>query len=527
MGNVESNPLKSFFVELKRRKVYRVAAAYAVAGWLIVQIATQVFPFFEVPNWTVRLIIIALILGFPIALILSWMFDITPHGIRRTDESEDDSALDVGRSAMPNIPEKSIAVLPFENLSADPENEYLADGIAEEIISALSKVRTLRVAPRATSFALSQRRGDIREVGQRLRVSTILNGSVRKSGNRIRVTAELTNVSDGSQLWAERYDREMEDVFEIQDHIAEAIVRALRIILGDAERKALKAKTRDIRAYEYYLRGRQYVILRRKSIEYAAEMFKRAVEIDPEFASAHAGIADTLSLKFLLFDTNPEILKSAKFHADKALELDPDLAEAHLARGMVYSCTRDYAISNSEFETAMRMDPKLFEAPYFWGRNLIWQGKPEEAIRIFRIAQQLRPESYDIASMLSLAYLNAGRHADAEAERRHSLKLMDDWLALNPDDARAWALSATQYASNGDREKAENGVRRAIAIDDDAMMLYNAACTYALLKDEDVALDYLQQAIDKGWHHREWLQNDPDFAFLRERPRFQQILAAL
>jgi serine/threonine protein kinase/Flp pilus assembly protein TadD len=422
---------------------------------------------------------------------------------------------------------KSIAILPFENRSADPENDYLADGIAEEIINSLSKVRTLRVASRTTSFPMRSRRDDLQEVGRKLKVSTIMNGSVRRSANRIRVTAELVNVSDGSQLWAERYDREMEDVFEIQDDISESIVRALRVIMGDAERKALKAKTRDIRAYEYYLRGRQYVDLRRKSLEYAMDMFRRAVEIDPEFASAHAGIADGLSLMFLLFDTNKKFIDEAEAASARALELEPDLAEAHLARGMEYSCLRDYEISNREFETAMRLDPKLFEAPYFHGRNLIWQGRSEDAVRVLRHAQTLRPESYDVPAMLALAYTTLGRTAEAKGARLLGTKLMKERLELNPDDVRAWMLLAVQYAETHDRARAEDAIQRALSIEDDAMTYYNASCAHALLGDEEKSLDYLEGAISRGWHHKEWLDHDTDFAFMRENPRFKKISARL
>ena len=422
---------------------------------------------------------------------------------------------------------KSVAVLPFENLSADQENEFLADGIAEEIINALSKVRTLRVASRASSFAMKGKRDDLQEAGRKLKVSTVLNGSVRRSGNRIRVTAELVNVSDGQQLWAERYDREMEDVFAIQDDISEAIVRALRVILGDAERKALKARTRDIRAYEYYLRGRQYQDLRKKGLEYAMEMFKHAIEIDPEYASAYAGIADCLSLMYLLFDTDMTYVDEAKKYADKALELEPDLAEAHLAKAMAYSCVRDYVTSNSEFEKAMKLDPKLFEVPYYWGRNLHWQGRADDALRIMRIALSLRPESFDVALMIAMVYTGLGRKAEAEASLRYAIKLVEDRLELNPDDSRAWSLGASAYAAAHDREHAEKAIERAVAIDQDALTIYNAACTYALLGDRDKALDNLELAVSSGWRHRQWLEHDSDFDFIRDEPRFRKIHESL
>jgi tetratricopeptide (TPR) repeat protein len=256
-------------------------------------------------------------------------------------------------------------------------------------------------------------------------------------------------------------------------------------------------------------------------------MFRRAVEIDPEYASAHAGIADCSCLLYLVFEENPTFLKDAEVASARALQLEPDLAEAHLSRGMVYSCHKDYEHGNREFETAMHLDPKLFEAPFYWGRNLIWQGKSEDAARVFRVAAALRPESFDVQSMLTLAYSNAGKEAESAAARRRALSLIEERLELNPDDPRAWSLAATNYANLGERERAEEAAKRALAIDDDALTYYNVACTYALLKDEDKALDHLEAAIAKGYHHKEWLSHDTDFDFVRESARYRRIVAGL
>lgn len=422
---------------------------------------------------------------------------------------------------------KSVAVLPFENLSTDPENDYLALGIAEEIINALSKVRTLRVASRVTSLAMKGKQDELKEVGKKLKVSTVLNGSLRRSGNRIRVTAELVNVSDGSQLWAERYDREMEDVFSIQDDISESIVRALRVILADSERDAIKARTRDLRAYEYYLRGRQYADFRRKSLEHSLEMFRRAVEIDPEYASAYAGIADSSCILFLAIEGDSRYLSDAEVASQRAIELEPNLAEAHLARGNVYTCHKDYVNGDREFETAMNLDPKLFEAPYYWGRNLMWQGKREEALKVLQFALSLRPESYDVASMISLTYESMGREAEAVAARQRALALMEERLDLNPDDARAWMLAAVMYASLGNPAKAENAIRRALALDPDTMTYYNVACTYARLNEADKCLDALETAVARGYHHKEWIEHDTDFDSVRNTDRYRSLIARL
>jgi eukaryotic-like serine/threonine-protein kinase len=234
---------------------------------------------------------------------------------------------------------KSVAVLPFANMSADAENEYFADGMAEEIINALSKVQGLRVASRTSSFAFKGKNEDIGEIGRKLKVSTVLEGGVRKMGNRLRITAELVNVADGYHLWSERYDREIEDIFAIQDDISQAIVKALRVILTEGEKKAIEAKPRtNIQAYDYYLRGRQFIHqLRRRSLEYARQMFNKAIELDPDYALAYTGVADASSLLYQYFDARDFNLRQADKASTKALELEPDLAEAQVSRGIVAS----------------------------------------------------------------------------------------------------------------------------------------------------------------------------------------------
>src|SRR5512141_2739591 len=311
---------------------------------------------------------------------------------------------------------KSVAVLPFSNMSTDVENEYFADGMAEEIINALSKIQSLRVASRTVSFALKGKHEALADVGRKLHVSTVLDGSVRRMGNRLRITAQLVNVADGYQLWSERYDREMEDVFAIQDDISQAIVKALRVILSEDEKKAIeKSRTENVEAYEYYLRGRQFFHqLRRKSLEHARQMFNRAIEVDPEYALAHAGVADCCSLLYMYFDARELNLRQADIASRKAMELEPDLAEAHVARGLAVSLSEHYDEAEVEFETAMRLDPKLFEAPYFFGRARLSQGQPLEAAKLFERACALRPEDYQAPVLLGQAYHSAGREVDSK-----------------------------------------------------------------------------------------------------------------
>jgi TolB-like protein/Flp pilus assembly protein TadD len=424
---------------------------------------------------------------------------------------------------------KSIAVIPFANMSPDPENEYFTDGMAEEIINALTKIQSLRVASRTVSFALKGKNEDLGEVGRKLKVSTVLDGSVRKMGNRLRITAQLVNVADGYQLWSERYDREMEDVFAIQDDISQAIVKSLRVILSEDEKKAIeKGRTENLQAYEFYLRGRQFFEFRRKSLEYARQMFKRAIELDPNYALAHAGIADSCSLLYMMFDARESNLKQAENASNTALQLAPDLAEAHLARGIAFSLSQNYADAEREFEKAMRLDPKLFDAPYFYGRACLAQGKFDDAVKLLKLACAIRPEDFQAVSFLAQAHKSAGQAAEGEAEDRHAVKLIEERLELNPDDARAWNLGAATLGTLGETEKALEFARKSVAIDpDDPMLLYNVACTYSVLGQTEDALNTLEHAVDKGYGHKDWVSHDPDFASIRDTPRFKAILEGM
>ena len=424
---------------------------------------------------------------------------------------------------------KSVAVLPFTNMSADPENEYFTDGMAEEIINALNKVQSLRVAARTSSFAFKGKNEDVGEIGRKLKVSTVLEGSVRKMGHRLRITAQLVNVADGYHLWSERYDREMEDVFAIQDDISQAIVKALKVILSEGEKKQIeKVRAENVAAYDYYLRGRQYYQIHRKSLEYARQMFNRAVETDPEYARAYAGVADSCSLLYMYFDAREFNLRQADSASAKALELEPDLAEAHVARGLAVSLSKRFREAEAEFETAMKLDPKLFEAAYWYARALESEGRFQEAAKLYERAQQLRPEDYQAPSFLAQTYNALGKKEEGDAANRRAIRLMLERLDMNPSDARAANLLAATYANLGEAEKALDYAERSLAIDpEDAMLLYNVACTYCLLGRTDEAISCLERAVDKGFGHKEWVEHDPDLDALRDNPRFQTIMKAM
>ena len=425
---------------------------------------------------------------------------------------------------------KSVAVLPFSNMSNDADNEYFADGMAEEIINALSKIQSLRVASRTVSFALKGKNEDLAEVGKKLRVSTVLDGSVRRMGNRLRISAQLVNVADGYQLWSERYDREMEDVFAIQDDISQAIVKALRVILSEGEKKQIeKARAVNVQAYDYYLRGRQHFHqLRRKSLEYAKQMFNKAIEIDPEYARAHAGVADCYSLLYTYFDARDFNLRQAMTASTRALELEPELAEAHVARALAVSLNKLWDEAEVEFETALRLDPKLFDAVKSYARSCLAQGKFEEAVRLFERGGILHPEDYETPGFIGQALAGLGKKEESDAAYRRQVDLIDHQLELNPTDTRALILGGVANANVGNEQRAVELTERAIAVDqEDPMLLYNAACTFARLGRTDDALVALEHAVEQGWGDKAWLEHDSDLDSIRSAPRYQAIVQAM
>ena len=423
---------------------------------------------------------------------------------------------------------KSIAVLPFISQSADPEGEYFADGVAEEIINALSKIKALKVSSRTSSFSFKGKNEDIREIGRKLQVGTVLEGSVRKSGKRLRVTAQLVNALDNSQLWAERYDREMEDVFEIQDEIASSIVSALRVVLTPEEKKAIEqVPTANVEAYEFYLRGRQFFHQhRRRALEFAMQMFERAVELDPGYALAHAGVADCCSFMYQYYHAAPQHLKRAEASSKRALELAPHLAEAHASRGLAVSLTGQFDEAEKEFQEAMRLDPKSFEAAYFYGRACMAVGNFGEATKWFERAVVVRPEDFVTHMFLSNCYEELGRPDDSTRSKRRGFDTARRHLELNPDNPRALYMGALALSGLGESERARDWNRRGVKMEpDDPSVLYNIACVFAREELPDEAFETLNRAIDNGFGHWQWIEHDSDLAGLMGDPRFDAVLA--
>lgn len=441
-------------------------------------------------------------------------------------QSAQELAADFRRAGTAAAEEKAVAVLYFENLSGRKEDEYFRDGITEDITTELAKIRELKVFSRSAVLGYRDKPVTPGHIGQQLNASHVLEGSLRREGERLRITAKLTETRSGHTIWAERFDRQLQDVFAIQDEIAGNIAGALRVVLTEGEKRAIeKVPTADVRAYDLYLRGRQFFHqFRRKGFDFARQMFARAIELDPTYARAYAGIADCCAFVYMYWESSESNLDAAEMASRRAMELDPDLAEARASRGLVASLGKRYEEARQEFEIALRLDPKLFEAYYYYGRSYYAQGELGKAAAWFEKASQARPEDYQAPMLLASALRGLGRAAEAEIACRRGLAAAERHLELYPGDARALYFGANGL-SYFDRERALDWAGRAIQVEpDEPQVLYNVACVYALLGELEPAIDCLQRSLTHGWGQKQWMASDPDLAPLHGHPRFEALL---
>jgi adenylate cyclase len=421
----------------------------------------------------------------------------------------------------------SIAVLPFTNMSGDPEQEFFSDGISEDLITDLSKISGLFVVGRNTSFTYKGMSFQLPKVAGELGVKFLLEGSVRKAGERVRVTAQLIDGPSGGHLWADRYDRDLTDIFAIQDEITKAIVDQLKIRLVPAERKAIAQNPTDnVEAYTYFLRGRQYFHnSTRWFLSLARQMFAKAVEIDPMYARAYAGIA-ICDTRLAGWFGDPIPVEEILATAGKAIALAPDLPEAHAARGEALSGSGRPQDAEEEFEKALSLDPNHFEANLFYARHFHRVGKHEKALPYFIRATEVQPDDYQAPLLLDQTLRAIGRKEEGEPYAQMGLKRAEEALRKHPESSRPAQLAAATLACMGEAEKAKMWMERALAIDpDDSHIQYNAACMWSQIGEHDKALDLLQRwASHVGPENKDWMQQDPDLDPLREHPRYKKIV---
>ena len=453
--------VRSFFAELKQRIVYKVGIAYALVAWLLIQVAREIFPFFEIPNWAVRLVVLLLIIGFPVSLILAWALDLTPEGLKRTESADDLPARSyrnrvwiyviivgvalstglffVGRytvlrqTGTLGSPAKSIAVLPFENLSRDPDNAYFADGVQDEILTNLSRIADLKVIGRIS--VMQYKSGivrDLREISQQLGVANVVEGSVQRSGNRVRVNAQLVDARNHRQLWGQTYDRDLADVFAIQSEIAETIASHLQAKLSSREQSAInRPPTSNITAFELYAQAKNVLAIRnsRENLLQASNLLNQSVAHDPSFFQAYCQLAHTHDrIYFLGYDHTPARLALAEAAIEAAFRLRPDAGEAQLARAQnLYRGYLEYDAALAELEVAGQTLPNnagVFELKGYIQRR---QGKQEEAVRSLERAIELDPRNIFTLQQIGLSYHHLRRYAEEKS-------VLDRALAIEPKD---------------------------------------------------------------------------------------------
>ena len=469
---------------------------------------------------------------------LSYIETVPRVGYRFAAEVEQVSAagptLVMPHEPPPSLPapprRKSVAVLYFENLSCDQQDEYFRDGMTEDVITELEKIRELRLVPRTSMLAFRDKPVPITQVGEQLCADFVMEGSIRRAGDRLRITARLAETTSGHSVWAERYDRRMEDVFAIQDEIAQNIALALRVVLTEKEKHAIeKVPTSNIQAYDYYLRGRQFLYqLRCPSLEFARQMFARAIVIDPNYARAYAGVADCSSFLYMWFDSSEDNLREALSASRRAVELDSESPVTHASLGLALFLSKDYEAAQEEFETALGLCTELFEAYFYYGRSCFSQGQFEKAAELFLKASEASPADYQALSLRGLCFRALNRKAEAHQVFQQTLRKIDNHLQLNPDDVRAVYMKAGSFISLGDRAQGIEWSDRALSMDpEEPSVLYNVACNYALLNETEKALDCLEKAFDKGFGHKEWMEHDPDFLSIKNHPRFKALMHGL
>jgi TolB-like protein len=580
--------LRNFFAELRRRNVYKVAIAYAVIAWLLMQIATQVFPFLEIPNWAIRLVIMLIVIGFPIALVIAWAFELTPEGLKRTELADElptkaarsrawiyvvviAGAISVGlfffgrytaiskQTVSAELPAKSIAVLPFENLSGNPENAYFTDGIQEEILMRLAKIADLKVVSRTSTVRYKKAPENLREIATQLGVANVLEGSVQRTADRVHVNVQLIKAASDAHLWADAYDRKLTDIFAVESEIAKTIAETLQAKLTGSEQRAIAAQpTENTEAHQLYLKGR-YLWNRRtgENLKKALAYFEQAAEKDPHYALAYSGMADScILIPTYSAGTPQEYNPRARAAAQKAVELDDTLAEAHTSLAYVFWVDFENAQSMKEFERAISLNPNYATAHQWYGGNLLLAlGRFDQAIAEVKRALELDPVSPIIALSLGAVYTRARRYDEAIAQVRDTVEMHPEFYWGHR--FLGWALELKGATGEGIAE-----YRKAFELNDDPVVLamrahanvsigkqnearqilgqlteeakaryvpaYAFAVIHLALGEKDQALDWLEKgARDHDGFYSTFIKVDPYLDPLRGDPRFEALVSAI
>ena len=577
--------IDNFFSELKRRNVYKVAVAYAIVGWLLVQVTTQVFPIFEIPNWALRLIVLAIIIGFPIALVIAWAFELTPEGLKRTEDVDlatqtrrkshawiyvvivgvllSVGLFFVGRYTAQNTtsavrtesPAKSIAVLPFDNATRNADTEYLSDGISEALINSLTELQQLKVIARSTAFRYKGKQIDPQGVGRELNVRTVLMGVVRQVGDRLNVQVDLVDATTGAQLWGQEYERKLADVLAVKQALVREVTEKLRLKLtGEQQQRLTQRDTTNPEAYQFYLRGRYYWNKRTaENLRKAMEQFQQAADRDPNYALAYVGLSDSYVLLENYAGTPAnETLPKAKAFAERALQIDNSLAEAHTSLGYVYNNLWQWKEAEDEFKRAIELNPNYPTAHHWYSLYLLDAGRVAEAKAEIKRAHELDPLSLIIGTTVTYAYLAEGDATFATAQSKKVVELDPNFprgheylglayleqgrypeaiaelqKAVELSGRERWPLRdlGYGYAISGKRAEAQAVIKELVGKYEKGHAIgQDLAAVYAGLGDKDQAFAWLEKDFQTRSGLLGWTRWTPAFESLRSDPRFSELL---
>jgi TolB-like protein len=592
--------LTNFFTELKRRNVYKVAVVYAVTAWLSIQAASILLPTFEAPSWVMKVIVLAVVLGFPIAVILAWAFELTPEGIKQTEDADllaaraaqatgatsthraysksrtwinvttIGAALSVGlffigrytarnssSASSAGLPEKSIAVLPFENQNRDPDTDYLCDGIPESIINSLSELPKLKVMSRNSVFHYKGKETDAPTVGRELKVQTLLTGRVRQRGNDLTIGVALINAQDNSQVWGQQYSRKLADIFAVQEEIAKEVSEKLRLKLTGAEEEQLaKRPTENLKAFQYYMQGRA-AAQRRTNADLLASVsyYEKALQEDGKYALAYAGLSDAYANLGYYGSIAPiEGRRKAEEAARKALELDDKLAEAHAALGQVYIAfaPSNFSVGDRELQHAIELSSNLAVARYNFGLSLIRQGRLDEASAQLLKARELDPLSSVIARAVVIPYYFKRDYARAFELLRQANELgpalsatweIGLWIrsgslneafaeiekakGIRKNDPLFIYSTGMAYAASGKQPEALQSIKELEAIAGASLSTAHwIAKIYATLNDKEMAFSWLERGLATG-ALGVFYKDEPVWDPIRDDPRFATLVGKM
>ena len=579
------NP-KSFFGELKRRNVYKVAIAYAVIAWLLIQAGSILFPTFEAPGWVMKAFVTVIAAGFPIALVIAWAFEMTPQGMKRTADVSPDEfipqwsrrkfvtlivsiAVIAGgllifqlwrtqRTSLTVIaPEKSVAVLPFENRSEDKANAYFAEGVQDEILTRLSKIADLKVTSRTSTQHYKSVPENLAEIAKQLGVAHILEGSVQKSGDAVRVNVQLIKAANDSQVWAETFDRKLTDIFSVESDVAKAIADQLRAHITRQEEQVIAAKpTKNIEAYDAYLRGRYFWNKRTSDgIKHAIEHFQQSIERDPDFALGHAGLADSyIALTFYNFAPPHETMPKAKESAIKALALDNTLAEAHASLAhILMNYDWNWAAAEKEFKRSIELKPDYATGHQWYAIHyLTATGRFEEAVQEMKRALELEPASLVMNTFMGATLYYAGRYDEAIDQCRRTIEMdpnfaVAHWhlglayeqkqvldgateefkkaISLSGGSPLMKAALGHAYAKSQEKHEANKMLDELNELSKQQYVsAYEVAKIYIALGNNEQAFQLLEQAHGEHSFHLVYLNVSPQFKPVRSDRRFQDLL---